>query len=145
MTNTGSDIAPSAFAWQHWYYQNNVWNLFIVRFQNDVIYVILVYLWLTLYRFHIMFWCFHCWLGTCKYQLMELRLRDYCFETKFYKKSFQRKIQCFFFTIYYVLNPFHATDLFWYPLKTSENQTFSNVSRGYQKRSVARNGLIKRC
>ena len=38
-------------------------------------------------------------------------------------------------------NPFHAADLFWYPLKASENQRFSDVFRGYQKRSVARNGL----
>ena len=40
------------------------------------------------------------------------------------------------------LNPFHVTDLFWYPLKTSENQRFSDVFRGYQKRSVTWNGLI---
>ena len=39
------------------------------------------------------------------------------------------------------VNPFHATDLFSYPLKTSENQRFSDVFRGYQKRSVAWNGL----
>ena len=39
------------------------------------------------------------------------------------------------------LNPFHATDLFWYLLKTSENLWFSDVSRGYQKRSLAWNGL----
>ena len=39
------------------------------------------------------------------------------------------------------INPFHATKLFWYPLKTSENQRFSDVFRGYQKRSVAWNGL----
>ena len=38
-------------------------------------------------------------------------------------------------------NPFHATDLFWYPLKTSENLWFSDVFRRYQKRSVAWNGL----
>ena len=40
------------------------------------------------------------------------------------------------------INPFHATDLFWYPLKTSENLWFSYVFRGYQKRSVAWNVLI---
>ena len=39
------------------------------------------------------------------------------------------------------LNSFHATDLFWYPLKTSENQKFSDVFRGYQNRSVAWNEL----
>ena len=31
----------------------------------------------------------------------------------------------------YLFNPFHATDVFWYPLKTSENQRFSDVFRGY--------------
>ena len=39
------------------------------------------------------------------------------------------------------LNPFHATDLFWYPLKILENLWFSDVFRGYQKRSVAWNEL----
>ena len=37
---------------------------------------------------------------------------------------------------------FHASDLFWYALKTSENLWFSDVFRGYQKRSVAWNGLM---
>ena len=36
------------------------------------------------------------------------------------------------------LNPFR------YPLKTSENQNFSEVSRGYRKRPVAWNGLRSR-
>ena len=40
------------------------------------------------------------------------------------------------------VNPFHATDLFRWPLKTSENQRFSDVFRGYQKWSVVWNGLI---
>ena len=39
------------------------------------------------------------------------------------------------------VNPFHATDLFWYLLKTSENQRFSDIFRRYQKRSVVWNGL----
>ena len=42
---------------------------------------------------------------------------------------------------YLDINPFHATDLFWYPLKTSENQRFSDIFRGYQKRSVVLNRL----
>ena len=41
------------------------------------------------------------------------------------------------------INPFHAANLFWYPLKISENQRFSDIFRGYQKRSVAWNELIK--
>ena len=28
------------------------------------------------------------------------------------------------------VNPFHVTDLFWYPLKTPENQTLSDVFKG---------------
>ena len=39
-----------------------------------------------------------------------------------------------------LINPFHATGFFLYPLKTSENQRFSNVFRGYRKRTMARNG-----
>ena len=39
------------------------------------------------------------------------------------------------------INPVDVTYLFRYPLKTSENQRFSDVFRGYQKRSVASNGL----
>ena len=39
------------------------------------------------------------------------------------------------------LRNFHATGLFWYSLKTSENQSFSDVSREYWKRPVAWNGL----
>ena len=33
------------------------------------------------------------------------------------------------------LNLFHATDFFLYPLKRSENQSYSDVFRGYRKRS----------
>ena len=31
----------------------------------------------------------------------------------------------------YLINPFHATDLFLYPLKTSDTLCFSDVFRGY--------------
>ena len=41
------------------------------------------------------------------------------------------------------VNPFHATGLFLYTLKTSENQMFTDVFRGYRKRPVAWNGLMK--
>ena len=40
------------------------------------------------------------------------------------------------------INPFHATGLFRYPLKTSEKQRFSDVFRGYRKRPATWNGLI---
>ena len=45
------------------------------------------------------------------------------------QKSFAQKFSRIYRTP--AVNPFHATDLFWYPLKTWE----------YQKRSVAPNGL----
>ena len=38
-------------------------------------------------------------------------------------------------------NPFQATGPFLYPLKTSENRRFSNVSRGYRNGTLASNGL----
>ena len=40
-----------------------------------------------------------------------------------------------------LFNPFQATGLFLYPLKTSGNQRFSDVFRGYKKRPVAWNEL----
>ena len=46
-------------------------------------------------------------------------------------------------SIYWSFNPFHANSLFLYPLKMTENQRFSDVSRVYRKRPVAWNGLIK--
>ena len=39
-------------------------------------------------------------------------------------------------------DPFHATCLFIYPLKTSESQRFPDVFRGSRKRPVVWNGLI---
>ena len=42
----------------------------------------------------------------------------------------------------FVVNPFDATGLFLYPLKTSENQRFSDLLRGYRKRPVVWNGLM---
>ena len=45
-------------------------------------------------------------------------------------------------------NTFHATGLFLYPLKTSENLWFSNVFRGYTKRQAVWNWLhpvVKNC
>ena len=38
--------------------------------------VVLVSLLLTLNRFHTLFWCFHCWLQTSKYQLGLLLTRN---------------------------------------------------------------------
>ena len=40
-----------------------------------------------------------------------------------------------------LINSFHATCLFLYPLKTSENLWFSDVPREYKKRPMAWNGL----
>ena len=41
-----------------------------------------------------------------------------------------------------LLNPFHATGLFLYLLKTSENLWFSDTFREYRKRPVAWSGLM---
>ena len=40
------------------------------------------------------------------------------------------------------INPFHATGLFLYFSKISENLWFSDVCRGYRKRPVALNELM---
>ena len=40
-----------------------------------------------------------------------------------------------------IFKPFHATGLFRYLLKTSENHWFSDVFKGYRKRPVVWNGL----
>ena len=47
--------------------------------------------------------------------------------------DYQRTINILLVTI----NPFHATGIFLYPLKKSENLWFSDVFRGYRKRPVA--------
>ena len=41
------------------------------------------------------------------------------------------------------INQFNAIDLFLYPLKTSENLRLSDVFRGYRKKPVAWNRLIR--
>ena len=41
-----------------------------------------------------------------------------------------------------IIDSLHATGLFQYPLKTSENQKFYSVFMEYMKRQVAWNGLI---
>ena len=57
-------------------------------------------------------------------------VRDHC-HSKMKKKSVNDYV-----------NPFHATVLFRYPLKASENLWFSDVFKGYRKRPVAQNRLI---
>ena len=39
------------------------------------------------------------------------------------------------------MNSVYTTDLFLYQMKTSENNRFSDVYRGYKKRPVVSNGL----
>ena len=53
-----------------------------------------------------------------------------------------RHLVMVFIIVPLTLNLFHATGLFLYPLKTSENQRFSDVFRAYRKRAVVWNGLI---
>ena len=56
---------------QRWKCTNFRWNLFQVNNKN-VNDVELVSLLLTLSRFHILLWCFHCWFWTGKYRLVML-------------------------------------------------------------------------
>ena len=51
-------------------------------------------------------------------------------------------LQKYFNRAVYLLNPFHATGLFLYPLKTSEKLWFSDIFRVYRKRPMAWNGLM---
>ena len=44
-------------------------------------------------------------------------------------------------TLTYLVNPFHTAGLFLYPLKISENLSFSDVFSGHRKGPVAWNGL----
>ena len=41
----------------------------------------------------------------------------------------------------FIINSFHASPLFLYPLKTSENHRFSDIYWGYKNRTLALNGL----
>ena len=45
-------------------------------------------------------------------------------------------------SIYCSFNPFQINSLFLHPLKTTENQRFSDVFRGYRKRPMTWNGLV---
>ena len=53
-------------------HQNNLWNLFNLakRHHNGIIVIVLVSLLLTLDRFQILFWCFHCCFWANKYRLV---------------------------------------------------------------------------
>ena len=55
-------------------------------------------------------------------------------ELQFLRKSLSKWI--------YAVNLFHVTGLILYPLKTSENQRFSDVIRGYRRRPVTWNRLM---
>ena len=55
---------------------------------------------------------------------------------KLKERPFEFKRFCLM-SVFKNVNPFHATGLFRYPLKTSENLWFPDVFRGYRKRLVA--------
>ena len=68
----GSDIYPILSGHlpvcdRQWDYWRGIWNVF--GHKNDVSDIFLVPLLLTLDIFRIIFWCFFCWLWTCKYFL----------------------------------------------------------------------------
>ena len=63
--------------------------------------------------------------------------------------SLKRSLKCLgktkfvlYFTFNTFTNAYHATGLLLYLLKTSGNQRFFDVFRGYKKRPVASNGLM---
>ena len=66
----------------------------------------------------------------------------------FMRKSSENKLRVvqyhFFKVSFLLLNPFHPTGLFLYPLNASENKRFSYDFMGYRKRPVAWNGLMTR-
>ena len=64
---------------------------------------------------------------------MTLKYSEVSSNCRFKWKAFCRKTLTF--------NSSHATGLFLYLLKTSENQSVSDVFRGYRKKPVAENGL----
>ena len=49
-----------------------------------------------------------------------------------------------FILLFRYFNPFHATNLFLYRLKTLKNFSFLNIFKGYRKKPVAEN-LLKNC
>ena len=66
----------------------------------------------------------------------------FCFKVVYYKLLRVSTIHCWNVKrIFDIVNLFHATGLFPYPLKTSENLWFSDVFRGYRKRLVAWNWI----
>ena len=70
---------------------------------------------------------------------MEIKV---CCDISFIKLNFSAIVVAFFTNVLSLLlanilvflyNPFHATDLFLYPLKTSENLWFFDVSMGIER------------
>ena len=59
----------------------------------------------------------------------------------FFSETLKSFPDCSVHLLHFGFNPFHVTGLLRYPLKTSENQRFSDVFMGYWKRPVAWNGL----
>ena len=54
-------------------------KLTISKHQNEVNGVVLLSLVLILNKFHVLFWCFHCWIGKGKCQLGSQKKKKFCF------------------------------------------------------------------
>ena len=84
-SKTGHTLSQPAFTCsnQQWKHQKNMWNLFKVNKKDskNVNDIVIGSLLLTLNRFRILFWCFHCRLWLSKGQLVWQK-KD--FENNFY-------------------------------------------------------------
>ena len=60
------------------------------------------------------------------------------YNSTYFRRKIRKKLENFD-----LCNPFHATGLLLYSLKTSKNPTFPNDFRQYKDRSVVSNGLSK--
>ena len=62
---------------------------------------------------------------------------------KLRRKKLMKTSLCFLLSevVQTIVNPFHATVIFLYPLIISDKQRFSEVFRGYRNRTMTQNGL----
>ena len=71
------------------------------------------------------------WLASNRFIVREIaNIKVYQYQVMISNGLFEETNENIFFLNNFRINLFHATDLFLYPLKTSENQRFSDAFRG---------------
>ena len=71
------------------------------------------------------------WLASNRFIVREIaNIKVYQYQVMISNGLFEETNENIFFLNNFTINLFHATDLFLYPLKTSENQRFSDAFRG---------------